>query len=454
MIPFFRKIRKQFADDNKPLKYMRYAIGEIVLVMVGILLALQVNNWNEGRKQEEQYNAVLEQLYNSVSKDVWMANHTLAYTNNQIEIIDELLARPESFQIEKLIHILYYLDTETYFESTSDTEYNFSLLRSSPENDIQNKLSKLISNYVSYLRNERAENKEELSYYLHKMGVAIPIGSFGLTAMGNFESVDTTYFTKSEKEKVKLFMNSNQFEMLLRSLKSRKEMLFFSANQGKNDAKSINTKWGSNFYYDDLKSDVLKGKRFGAFKGLMEDSLYVNAISVLKKQGADVIEIEEEKVELPDFLRLLNLDMKKDLPVYLSTSANPSLKIKSVQDVIEFNKKDSLNIMPYGQKLFKGIVADNSTDAEFESIKQKLKTNGRLYLDTPMQVHNLDGVLSINNYHAGFAAVAEYPALTVPMGYAENAAPKGLTFIAKPLQEKLLLQWAYAYEQASKMRQA
>ncbi len=50
MIPFFRKIRKQFADDNKPLKYMRYAIGEIVLVVIGILIALSINNWNENRK--------------------------------------------------------------------------------------------------------------------------------------------------------------------------------------------------------------------------------------------------------------------------------------------------------------------------------------------------------------------------------------------------------------------
>ncbi len=43
MIPFFRKIRKQFADDDKPLKYMRYAIGEIVLVVIGILIAVQIN---------------------------------------------------------------------------------------------------------------------------------------------------------------------------------------------------------------------------------------------------------------------------------------------------------------------------------------------------------------------------------------------------------------------------
>jgi len=46
MIPFFRKIRKKFADDNKPLKYLRYAIGEIVLVVIGILIALS-NNYSK-----------------------------------------------------------------------------------------------------------------------------------------------------------------------------------------------------------------------------------------------------------------------------------------------------------------------------------------------------------------------------------------------------------------------
>ena len=61
MINFFRKIRKQLADDNMPLKYMRYAIGEIVLVVVGILIALSINNWNEEQKNRfEEKNLLLE----------------------------------------------------------------------------------------------------------------------------------------------------------------------------------------------------------------------------------------------------------------------------------------------------------------------------------------------------------------------------------------------------------
>ena len=71
MINFFRKIRKKLADDNKPFRYMRYAVGEIVLVMVGILLALQVNNWNTKRlrieKERELLTSLIENL--QINKD-------------------------------------------------------------------------------------------------------------------------------------------------------------------------------------------------------------------------------------------------------------------------------------------------------------------------------------------------------------------------------------------------
>ncbi len=222
--------------------------------------------------------------------------------------------------------------------------------------------------------------------------------------------------------------------------------------EDKSDSKSIWALWEDGFYTEQLKNNDLNGKRFGAFKRLMEDSLYVAAIQVLKQQGATIVEVEEEKVDLPDFIRLLNLDMKKDLPAYFSAFGNQSMSYASIDDIIAFNKEDSLEVMPYGQKLFEGISADSATDEELMAIKSTLKKNGQQFFDVPMKQHNLDGFLSINNYHAAFAAVAEYPALTVPMGYAENGAPKGLTFIGPRLQEKFLLQWAYVYEKASKMR--
>ena len=56
MLKFFRNIRKKLASENKVASYLRYAIGEIILVVIGILIALQVNNWNEQRKSNEKFN--------------------------------------------------------------------------------------------------------------------------------------------------------------------------------------------------------------------------------------------------------------------------------------------------------------------------------------------------------------------------------------------------------------
>lgn len=220
----------------------------------------------------------------------------------------------------------------------------------------------------------------------------------------------------------------------------------------KNDFKSMTPSLDVDSYDSGIVGSHIKGKRFGAFKELMEDTLYANAIDVLKNQGAEIIEISEEKVELPDFLRLLNLDMKVDLALYFESYTSEDVPYKTIEDVMEFNKKNKDKAMPYGQKLFEGVNSDSSTKEEFDSIKNILKTNGKMFFDIPMQRETLDGILSINNYHAAEAAVAEYPAITVPMGYTEKGVPEGLTFIAKPWSEYALLRWAYVYEQASKMR--
>ena len=62
MINFFRKKRKILANDNKVIKYTRYAIGEIILVVIGILIALQINNWNENRKNKIIENTYIENI--------------------------------------------------------------------------------------------------------------------------------------------------------------------------------------------------------------------------------------------------------------------------------------------------------------------------------------------------------------------------------------------------------
>ena len=70
MINFFRKIRKQLLTQNKVSKYLLYAIGEIVLVVIGILIALQINNWNEERKQRVEEINILKGLKKDFQSDI------------------------------------------------------------------------------------------------------------------------------------------------------------------------------------------------------------------------------------------------------------------------------------------------------------------------------------------------------------------------------------------------
>lgn len=205
-------------------------------------------------------------------------------------------------------------------------------------------------------------------------------------------------------------------------------------------------------FVDDIKKSSLKGKRFGVIKEFLEDSVYRNAIGKIKKGGGEIVEIEPEQVQLSGFLNILNMDMKKDLPLYIKTQTGSEVTIKNIEEAIAFNLEDSVIRIPYGQELFEGIVKDNTTEEELDKIKENLKTIARNYFDAPIDKHQLDVVLSINNYHAGYAAVAKYPALTIPMGYTDKGEPKGLTFIAKPFSEAALLQLGYAYEQISKER--
>jgi hypothetical protein len=70
MIPFFRKIRRTFSDENRPLKYLKYAIGEIILVVLGILIALQINNWNEERRAIIREKNYVRSIYQDLKRDL------------------------------------------------------------------------------------------------------------------------------------------------------------------------------------------------------------------------------------------------------------------------------------------------------------------------------------------------------------------------------------------------
>lgn len=205
-------------------------------------------------------------------------------------------------------------------------------------------------------------------------------------------------------------------------------------------------------YIENLMKATLKGKRFGVIKRLLSDSIYSVAVNKIKESGAEVIEFNPPQIELTGFLTLLNLDMKTDLPHYFKKYADKNISLTSIQDIINLNLQDSLKRAPYGQQLFNGIVSDTTSLKSFQEIKQGLHNKGVTYFKTPMDSLKLDAVLSINNYHAGFAAVAKYPCLTVPMGYQKSGEPISITFIGRPFSELQLLKMGYAFEKITKVR--
>ncbi|MCR9290948.1 MAG: DUF6090 family protein [Bacteroidetes bacterium] len=93
MIKFFRKIRQNLIMENKTGKYLKYAIGEIVLVVIGILIALGINNWNESRKFKNVEKTVLTNIYKNLATDSTQFN----YYTKTIEQIEKL--HLELFQV-------------------------------------------------------------------------------------------------------------------------------------------------------------------------------------------------------------------------------------------------------------------------------------------------------------------------------------------------------------------
>jgi hypothetical protein len=87
MIKFFRKIRQNLLMENKTSKYFKYAIGEIILVVIGILIALQINNWNQKRINENNIVSILKEVQNDLKEDILKSKELFAYYKDRDSII-------------------------------------------------------------------------------------------------------------------------------------------------------------------------------------------------------------------------------------------------------------------------------------------------------------------------------------------------------------------------------
>ena len=238
---------------------------------------------------------------------------------------------------------------------------------------------------------------------------------------------------------------------MTRNITDNAIMLSAMAGEDKADIATKDNPKNKN-YENNFKSGSLKGLRFGIYKSFLTDSLYKINVEKISSLGGIVIEIEPAQMNMEGFGTILSADMKTDLPAYIKEYGSPTLRYRTVAEIMEYNKKDSLVSIPYGHGRFEGIVKSNISPEDLSALKLKVRKNGISYFEKPMEQYQLDMIVSVANRNAGQAASANYPCLTVPMGYRKNGEPVGITFIARPFKEDKLLQVGYAFEQATRLR--
>jgi amidase len=224
-----------------------------------------------------------------------------------------------------------------------------------------------------------------------------------------------------------------------------------------------------------LDANGLKGKNIGVDLKKKSKNQYMNrlldsAIEVMKKAGANIVEVEyvSEIEELGKYeLSILQYEFKDGVNKYLAQSNH---SIKTLKEVTEFNKKNEDRAMPY----FKQEQLENCekkgdlNSSEYKEALEKGRDASRKILDELMAKHKLDAFAGLTmgpacsidvvygdrwgeDFLTQPAAMAGYPHLSLPCGMIYDL-PVGISFFAGPYQEANLISIGYAYEQASPKR--
>jgi len=147
MIRFFRNIRRKLASENKVVAYLRYAIGEILLVVIGILIALQINNWKENIKNTELEKNILKNIRSDLVIQQETINEQILFEDSTILKIDSAaIFLFSSLSLEKLNSLLLELTIRRTFVANK-TSY-VSMNDNGEKNLIQN--TKLQNEIVQY----------------------------------------------------------------------------------------------------------------------------------------------------------------------------------------------------------------------------------------------------------------------------------------------------------------
>ncbi|MCB0647861.1 MAG: hypothetical protein KDC49_14430 [Saprospiraceae bacterium] len=122
MVKIYRNIRQKLLSESKTGKYIKYAVGEIVLVVIGILIALQVNNWNEGRKSKLQQTVFLKNIRQDLMNDLVQLDKIIDYQTKKLQVVtalsEELTHEKDFNKIENLFTTIQNTTNATFFANT------------------------------------------------------------------------------------------------------------------------------------------------------------------------------------------------------------------------------------------------------------------------------------------------------------------------------------------------
>jgi len=196
-----------------------------------------------------------------------------------------------------------------------------------------------------------------------------------------------------------------------------------------------------------LDLTYLNGKKIGFLK--QESERASSLRHELKSLGATIVDIDIDQEHMGiDMMSVLNYGIKEDVKSFFNHKDVVS-PVKSLEEVVTYNKKNSKVHMPFGQKLFEDALKDVMEYEEYVNLVNNNERITRMAIDNCLAEHNLTALVSFSNDLSMVYAAARYPAVTVPAGYKLKGEPYGVTFVGSYNDDAKLLRIAYAYEKGT-----
>lgn len=213
-----------------------------------------------------------------------------------------------------------------------------------------------------------------------------------------------------------------------------------------------------------LVEDGLKGKRFGiAVDGFIEflteekKKVFLEAVEKLRESGAEVVEdIKIPSAKATWKYDVLTYEFKSDLNAYLN-GLHPTVKVRSLRDVIAFNNQEEEKMLKYGQIVLlesEETSGSLTEEAYVDTLEFDLYHSREQGIDFALENYNLDVIVFPADEGSHISAKAGYPSIAVPAGYTAGGEPVGLTFAGTAYSEPVLIEAAYGFEMLTKYRKA